>query len=162
MVQLARVAGAAVVVGVEPIAHRRAAALAMGADAVCDPAEAAARIGEITRGSGADVVLEVAGTDDAVGLAVDVVRPGRRVVLAGIPSADTTTFPASTARRKGISLVMVRRMREMYPRTIALVDSGKVDVRSIVSHTFGLADVAAAFALGESRVGLKVIVEPNA
>ena len=162
MVQLARVAGAAVVIGVEPIAHRRAAALALGADVACDPAEAVARIDEITGGSGADVVLEVAGTDDAVGLAVDVVRPGRRVVLAGIPSADTTTFPASTARRKGISLVMVRRMREMYPRTIALVDSGKVDVRSIVSHTFGLADVAAAFALGEARVGLKVIVEPNA
>jgi L-iditol 2-dehydrogenase len=162
MVQLARVAGAAVVIGVEPLAHRRAAAAAMGADVAWDPAEAVARIAEITGGRGADVVLEIAGTDDAVALAVDVVRPGRRVVLAGIPSHDTTTFPASTARRKGISLVLVRRMKEMYPRTIALVDSGLVDVRSVVSHTFGLADVATAFATGEARTGLKVIVEPNA
>jgi L-iditol 2-dehydrogenase len=162
MVQLARVAGAGIVIGVEPLAHRRGAAAAMGADVTCDPAEAVARVDEITGGRGADVVLEVAGTDDAVALAVDVVRPGRRVVLAGIPSRDSTTFPASTARRKGISLVMVRRMKEMYPRTIALVDSGRVDVRSVVSDTFGLADVATAFAAGEARTGLKVIVEPNA
>lgn len=72
------------------------------------------------------------------------------------------TFPASTARRKGLTLVMVRRMAEVYPRTIALAAAGRVDVRSLVSHAFGLDRVAEAFAVAAARTGLKVIVEPGA
>jgi L-iditol 2-dehydrogenase len=104
----------------------------------------------------------MAGTDAAVGLAVELARPGARVLLGGIPEEDSTTFPASTARRKGLTLVMVRRMKEMYGRTIALVASGRVDVTSLVSHTFGLADAPTAFRVANERVGLKVIVEPDA
>ena len=84
------------------------------------------------------------------------------MLLGGIPAQDSTTFPASTARRKGLTLVMVRRMREMYPRTTALVAQGRVDVRSLVTHTFGLADAAEAFRTAHVREGLKVVVEPQA
>ena len=100
--------------------------------------------------------------DDAVALAVELARPGARVLLGGIPAQDSTTFPASTARRKGLTLVMVRRMREMYPRTTARVAQGRVDVRSLVTHTFGLADAAEAFRTAHVREGLKVVVEPQA
>lgn len=163
LVQLARAAGAAVVVAVEPLAHRRDAAAALGADVVLDPANpaAAARITDAT-GDGADVVLEAAGNDAAVGLAVHAARPGATVVLAGIPDEDTTTFPASVARRKGLTLKLSRRMKDMYPRTIALVERGVVDVRSVVSDTFALDDVDAAFRTAERRAGLKVVVTPSA
>jgi len=161
-VQLARVAGAAHVIAVEPLEHRRATASAVGADTVLTPSEATAGVDAATAGRGADVVVEVVGTDDAVALAVEAARPGARVLLAGIPERDWTTFPASTARRKGLSLVMVRRMREMYGRTIPLVADGVVDVGSLVSHRFGLDDAAAAFAVAQDRVGLKVVVEPGA
>jgi len=164
VVQLARLGGAAQVVAVEPLAHRRAAAAAMGADVVLDPGadDLVARLGAATGGRGADVVLEVAGTDDAVTLAVEAARPGARVVLAGIPASDSTTFPASVARRKGLTLSLVRRMNDTYPRTISLVERGAVDVASVVSDTFPLARVAEAFATAERRTGLKVIVEPGA
>ncbi len=160
--QLARVAGAGRVVAVEPLAHRRAAALALGADAAVAPEEAADAVATASEGLGADVVFEMAGTDDAVGLSVELARPGARVLLGGIPERDSTTFPASTARRKGLTLVMVRRMREMYPRTTALVARGAVDVRALVSDAFPLGDAAAAFAAAHARGGLKVIVEPGA
>jgi L-iditol 2-dehydrogenase len=55
---------------------------------------------------------------------------------------------------------MARRMKEVYPRTIALVESGRVDVRSLVSHTFPLAEADRAFRLADARLGLKVVVTP--
>jgi len=162
MVQLARIAGAGTVIAVEPRPHRREAAERLGADVVLDDEGAVERIGEATRGLGADAVLEIAGTDAAVDLAIGAARPGARVVLAGIPDADSTTFTASLARRKGVSLVLCRRMKEMYHRTTPLVDRGLVDVSSIVTHTFGLDSVAEAFEVAVARTGGKVVVDPNA
>ena len=164
LIQLARVAGASRIIAVEPLAHRRAAAAALGADVVLDAADAGAALAlaSATGGRGVDVAFEVAGTDDGVGLAVHAAKPGGLVVLVGIPGDDLTTFPASIARRKGLTLKLVRRMKEMYPRTIRLVDAGLVDVASIVSHTFGLDRAEEAFRLASERTGLKIIVTPGA
>jgi len=163
LVQLARAAGARQVVAVEPLGHRREAAGAMGADVVldADADDVHAALAEATGGRGVDVAFESAGNDAAVALAVAAARPGGRVVLAGIPGQDTTTFPASVARRKGLTLKLSRRMRQMYPRTTRLVADGLVDVSSIVSHTFPLARVDEAFRAASDRVGLKIIVSPN-
>jgi L-iditol 2-dehydrogenase len=90
---------------------------------------------------------------------MELVRPGARVVLAGIPDDDHTRFPAGLARRKGLSLVMVRRMKEVYPRAIRLVGRGLVDVDSLVSATYPLSRVADAFASAARRDGLKVVVD---
>jgi L-iditol 2-dehydrogenase len=58
--------------------------------------------------------------------AFESVRPGGRVVLGGIPDSDATTFRASLARRKGLTIAMVRRMNEVYPRAIDLAARGVV------------------------------------
>jgi L-iditol 2-dehydrogenase len=163
LIQLVRVAGAATVVAVDPLAHRREAALRYGADLaltpgeVGDPATLAARAGG--NAHGVHVAFEVAGVDDAVDLAVHAARPGARVVLVGIPSQDRTSFPAGHARRKGLTMLMSRRMKEMYPRAVDLVRSGRVDVRTMVSDSFPLADAAKAFEVAVARTGLKVAVE---
>ena len=102
LLQVLRVAGSGPVTAVEPLSHRREAAAGYGADEVAEPDA------DLT-GYGADVAFEVAGTDDAVRLAMQSVRPGGRVVLAGIPDHDVTTFPASLARRKGLTIAIVRR-----------------------------------------------------
>jgi L-iditol 2-dehydrogenase len=163
MIQVARAAGAARILAADPLSHRRAAATARGADVVLDPSDASytERLASFTAGLGVDVAFEIAGNDAAVAAAVEVVRPGGRVVLAGIPSAETTSFPASPARRKGLTFTMVRRMKEVYPRAIALVTSGLVDVREVVSHRFPLTEVADAFETAVARRGLKVLVEPS-
>jgi L-iditol 2-dehydrogenase len=141
--------------------HRLEAARALGAEALAAEAGREARaIRDATGGRGLDVVLELAGDNEAVDAAVEAVRPGARVVLAGIPSEARTSFVAATARRKGLSLVLARRMKHAYPRAIHLVESGQVDVRSVVSHRFPLAHAAAAFATAAAREGLKVVVEP--
>ncbi len=109
--------------------------------------------------NGVDVAFEIAGENSAVESAVASVRPGGRVILAGIPGDDRTSFPASIARRKGLTLKLVRRMKHSYPRAIRLVESGRVDVRSLVTHTFPLERAAEAFRTAARREGLKVIVK---
>jgi L-iditol 2-dehydrogenase len=154
LVQVARAAGARVVVAVDPLPHRRAAAERAGAELVVGPEDVPSAVD-------ADVAFEVAGSDPAVEVAMQVVRPGARVVLVGIPSDDRTSFGASLARRKGLTIVMVRRMNAVYPRAIRLVERGLVDVDGLVTHRYPLTQVDEAFKVAAARTGLKVMVEPS-
>ncbi len=157
LIQLLKISGAGSVLAFEPLAHRREAAARMGADAVSEPVSST---GELT-GYGVDVAFEAAGTDDAVRLAVEAARPGGRVVLAGIPDSDTTTFRASVARRKGLTIAMVRRMNEVYPRAISLAERGAVDLGSLVTRRAALGEISDAFKDAAQRSGLKTVVEPQ-
>lgn len=164
LVQLARAGGATMVIASDPLAHRREAALRYGADVAlgADPAEFLPGLAEATQGRGVDVAFEVAGTDEAVAAAIEAARPGARVVLVGIPSNDRTTFSASGSRRKGLSLIMVRRMKEsVYPRAIRLVERGLIDVRTMVTASFGLSRAEQAFRTALARDGLKVVIEAD-
>ena len=153
LIQLLRAAGASRVVAAEPLAHRREAAARWGADEVITP-------GDDVSGYGADVAFELAGNDDAVRIALESVRPGGRIVLGGIPDSDTTTFRASLARRKGLTIAMVRRMNDVYPRAVDLAARGVVALDPLVSSRTPLADAAPAFAAAERRAGLKAIIVP--
>ena len=163
VLQAARLAGAARLfatdLGERP--HRLEAARRLGAVAfAAEGGREAAAIRDAMGGAGLDVAIEAAGENAAVDAAVEAVRPGARVVLAGIPAEERTSFRAATARRKGLTLVLSRRMKHAYPRAIRLVESGQVDLRSPVTHRFPLERGPEAFAAAARREGLKVLVEP--
>ena len=146
LVRLLRLAGANVVVA-DPLPHRLSAAEALGASP--DPGEVA-------------VAFEVAGTDEALEATLAAVRPGGRVVLVGIPDGDRTSFTASTARRKGLTLLLSRRMGPLdLPRAIGLVESGQVELGGLVTERHHLSHWPDAFAALSERRGLKVVVEPG-
>ncbi len=153
VVQLARLSGAVEVVATDKLPHRLQAAKRLGATAVFS-ADDTTNIPEV------DVAFEVAGDQGAVDTAVETCKPGGRVILCGIPSDDKTSFKASTARRKGLTIKVVRRMKHTYPRAIQLVASGLIDVESLISHRFSLADSVEAFRVAELREGLKVVIMP--
>jgi L-iditol 2-dehydrogenase len=162
LIQVLRAAGAGPVAAFDPLPHRREAAIRLGAAAALDPAgmRTPGDLRQIT-GEGVDVAFEMAGTDEAVQLAMLATRPGGRVVLGGIPAGDQITFQASTARRKGLTIAMVRRMNEVYPRAIRLAAVGEVALAPLVTGRFGLDRAPAAMAAAAARTGLKVIVEPG-
>lgn len=162
LIQLARHFTAGSIVAVEPLEHRRAAALRYGADAAIDPRDAddPAFWSDRTDG-GCDTVFETGSCDAAVRIALHAAQSGAKVALLGIPDDDRTTFPAALARRKGLSLLMVRRMKEMYERTAALVERGSIDVRSLVTSAYPLDAAGAAFSAAVGRDGLKVVIEPS-
>jgi L-iditol 2-dehydrogenase len=155
VVEVALASGATSILAVEPLPHRRAAARERGADVVLSPDEVTQRLQTLE----VDVAVEAAGNDTAVEQAMALVRPGGRVVLAGIPTEDRTSFPASLARRKGLTIVLVRRMKDdVYDRGIRLVESGRVDATSLVTSSFRLEEAATAFDLAARRTGLKVLI----
>jgi L-iditol 2-dehydrogenase len=162
LVQVLQSAGAGRVTAVEPLAHRRVAAENLGA-IVADPSELTgpAELRDLV-GAGADVSFEMAGTDEAVQLAMSAARPGGRVVLGGIPGDDQTRFQASVARRKGLTIAMVRRMNEVYPRAISLAASKRADLSTLVTSRFALEEAPTAFTAAAERRGLKVVIEPSA
>lgn len=161
--QVAKLSGAARVFLSEPIPERREIARKLGADIVIDPSQAdpVELIMDMTGGRGVDVVFEAAGVPETIRQSVEICRRGGTVVLIGIPSDDTISFRASAARRKGLTLKMVRRMKNVYPRAIKLAESGLIDPESIVTHKFPLERAKEAFETVRGRRDgvLKAVIE---
>ena len=161
ILQMAKLSGASNIIATDKLPHRVDAAKVFGATAAF-LAEDGRELGEIraaTSGRGVDVAFDASGSPDAVDMAFAAVSVGGKVILAGIPNEDRTSFTASVARRKGLTIKLVRRMKHTYPRAIELVAKGLVDVRSIVTHHFPLEQSAEAFRVAQRREGLKIIIE---
>jgi L-iditol 2-dehydrogenase len=161
IIQLVKLSGAANIIATDKLAHRVEAAKAYGANKALLVGGGYEReeLLAATGGRGVDVAFEVAGDQGAVDDAFSTVIPGGKVVLVGIPGDDKTSFTATVARHKGLTIKMVHRMKHTYPRAIALVSQNMVDVSTLVTHRFPLAQAAEAFAVAARREGLKVIVE---
>ncbi|MCY3947542.1 MAG: alcohol dehydrogenase catalytic domain-containing protein [Anaerolineaceae bacterium] len=108
-----------------------------------DPVKAAL---DVTGGRGVDVAIEAAWADHSIQQAADMARYGGRLTLVGIPPDDQLRLKHSVARRKGLTIVMSRRMKHTYPRAIELAVSGVVKLEELVSHRFDLAETAGAYA----------------
>jgi L-iditol 2-dehydrogenase len=161
LIQVARLAGAERVFATDELEHRLDAARSFGAEVLpAAEGEETKAILAATKGRGVDVAFEVAGKSGAVNVAIGTSKLGGRVVLVGIPDDDHTAFTASVARRKGLTIQIVRRMKHTYPRAIDLVARGRVDVRSLVTHRFPLSQAQEAFELAQRREGLKIIIRP--
>lgn len=158
ILQLAKLSGATQIFATDVLPHRLEVARTYGAQTLLADGHEAAAILAATAKRGVDVAFEVAGVNDAVEAAFAAVKPGGKVMLVGIPADDRTAFNASTARRKGLTIKAVRRMKLTYPRAIKLVESGLVDVRSLVTARFPLEQAAEAFAVAARREGVKIII----
>jgi L-iditol 2-dehydrogenase len=160
IIQLAKLSGAVKIIATDKLPHRVEASKTCGADHayLVEERLESDTIRAVTRGRGVDVAFEVAGEQGAVDDAFAAVIPGGKIILVGIPDDDKTSFSASVARRKGLTIKLVRRMKHTYPRAIELVSQGLVDVRSLVTHRFPLMQAAEAFAVAERREGLKVLI----
>jgi D-xylulose reductase len=101
-------------------------------------------IDDLTDGWGADLVFEASGAPPAIQAVADALCPGGRIVLVGLPirpvSLDLVAFSAKEA-----SLETVFRYAHVYPRALALMGSGKIDVKPLISRTFKFPDSIEAF-----------------
>ncbi len=139
-IEMARLAGATEIFATDLLDYRLEAAQRLGATAVLNPErqDVVAAILERTGGRGVDVSFEAAGAPETPQQAATVIKRGGRVILIGIPSDNETYFQASTIRRKGLTIKLVRRMKFTYPRAIALAARGMVDLSSLITHRFPL------------------------
>lgn len=160
ILQVLKAAGAGDVLAIDPLEHRRAMAQRLGADRA---GSSVADIQAWTEGEGAPLVIEATNSPFGFRDAVLSARIGGRVVLVGIPDGDTYTLPAADARRRALKIKFSRRMGEVYPRAIALVAAGKVDVASLVTHRVGLEEAAEAFRrhAADTPGVIKTLIYPN-
>jgi len=159
LIEVLKVAGAGEIVAADPLPHRRALAEKLGA------AKVGSTVAEIVEWSagGCTLVMEATNSPNGFRDAVTATRIGGRVVLVGIPDGDIYNLNAADARRRGLKIKFARRMGEVYPRAIALVAAGRVDVASIVSHRVNLSETPGVFhALANNAPGYnKVLIYPN-
>ena len=158
----------AVVLGAGPIGMVTAlAALAGGcsrvviADVVAAKLELAAALGPVvpvlagrespaevarslTGGWGADIVFECSGAAAAASAVVEPLRPGGCAVLVGMPG-EPVAFDVVAAQVKEARVETVFRYAHVYPRALALLESGAIDVQPLITDTFPFADSVAAF-----------------
>jgi L-iditol 2-dehydrogenase len=162
ILQLARLAGASAVFVADPLPWRLALAAHWGALPVpCDGSDPVGAIVRDTGGRGVDVAIEAAWADRSVDQAAGMARLGGRLVLVGIPGDDQLAMKHSTARRKGLTIRLCRRMKHVHRRALDLVLRGRVDLAPLVSHRFPLAQAADAFQLNAAyRDGVvKVMID---
>ncbi|HEY5820265.1 MAG TPA: NAD(P)-dependent alcohol dehydrogenase [Mesorhizobium sp.] len=107
-------------------------------------ANLAAEVAALTDGWGADVVFECSGSPRAWQTIFDLLRPGGTIVAVGLPVAPTP-IDISTASTKEARIETVFRYAHQYERSLALMGSGRVDLKPLVSETFSFRDSIAAF-----------------
>jgi len=165
ILRLAVLAGARPVYAFDRFPWRVEMARALGATEawVVPTTDGVAKVAEVTGGRGVDVAFEAAWADASVQQAADMARNGGRVVLVGIPGDDELRLQHSTARRKGLTIRLSRRMKHTYPRALRLAGKGgrQVDLDALVSHRFPLERTPEAFALNAAYAeGVhKILVE---
>jgi L-iditol 2-dehydrogenase len=101
--------------------------------------------------AGMDAVFEASGDPEAVGQAIELVKPGGRITLIGIPLEERISYPTAVARRKEIAFTHVRRQNRCLERALLLIEAKHIDVAWLVTHTFALADAPRAFEIAASH-----------
>lgn len=117
-------------------------------------------VNQLTDGWGADVVFDAVGLPSSANQAIDVLAPGGCVVLIGMPGAPVP-FDVVAAQVKEARLETIFRYAHVFPRALALMGSRKIDVRPLITDTFGFADSVAAFDYAVNMKPASVKVQIN-
>jgi S-(hydroxymethyl)glutathione dehydrogenase/alcohol dehydrogenase len=168
VVQGARVAGAARVIAIDPVAMKRRTAADLGASDLVDPADGdvAEQVRALTGGRGADYAFEVVGRPETMVQARDLTRPGGTVVIVGMPRFDATvTFPAYSMFHDEKALLGSNfgsaHVRRDFPRLVALVEGGSLDLAHMVTRTIALDGVNDAFAAMLDGEVIRSVIVPT-
>jgi L-iditol 2-dehydrogenase len=107
-----------------------------------------------------DAVFECTGDPAALDQAVDLLTPGGRLVIVGIPAAVRVSFDIHKLRRKEITVFNVRRQRHCFAQAIDFIAGGAADPRFMLTHRFAIAEAAQAFefAAGYRDGAIKTII----
>ena len=104
----------------------------------------AGAVGRETGGWGADVVFEASGNERAAAEVFGHVCPGGRVVFIGMPVAPVA-YDVLAAQLKEARVEHVFRYAHVYPRVVAMLASGQIDVTPLITDTYAFSDGIEAF-----------------
>jgi L-iditol 2-dehydrogenase len=96
---------------------------------------------------GVDITCECAGKQETIDQAIDLLRPGGKLMLIGIPQFERFSFQVDKMRRKEITVINVRRQNRSTEHAMDLVASGKAKIDFMITHRFNLEQAQDAFDL---------------
>lgn len=148
--QLANVFGAARIIAIDIRHDKLDAALEHGATDVVNAAtdDVGEAVRALTSGRGVDVAIEAFGHPDTFASALQSVRDGGRVALAGIaPQGVAASFEITRVVRRRISILgsFGARARTDMPTLLALASAGRIDPGRLITRRYPLEDTASAF-----------------
>jgi L-iditol 2-dehydrogenase len=157
-----RAAGAWRIWAVEPLAHRRELAIAIGAYAALEPWEAIEEILHATGRRGVDCAIDCAAGAETTNQAVMLARNAGRVAITGIHSARNVSMDGSAMRRKELTIFNVRRSNHETEEALDLLRTNSAWFTSIITHTRSIDHIDEAFEIASQyRDGVgKMIVRP--
>jgi len=94
-----------------------------------------------------DVVFECCGQQDALENGVDLLKPGGKLMIIGIPEFERWSVPVDATRHKEVTIRNVRRQNGEVQPTLDMLDRGEVRVDRMVTHRFPFAETKKAFDL---------------
>jgi L-iditol 2-dehydrogenase len=100
-----------------------------------------------TEPHGLDYVFECCGQQEAVDQAVEMLAPGGKLIMVGIPEVDRLSFTMDRMRRKEICFQNVRRQNDCTQLTIDMIESGCIDGEFMITHRFPFEKTKEAFDL---------------
>jgi L-iditol 2-dehydrogenase len=150
VVQLARAYGATDIAVSDPDGSRRNQARANGATVTLDPAA-----DEL--GCDFDAFIDASGAPAAVTTGIRALRPAGTAVLVG-SGAESMDLPTQLIQNRELTLTGVFRYANTWPEAIALVESGRVDLDSMVTARFPLERAAQALDSDRTPGSVKTVV----
>src|SRR3954462_14818986 len=164
-IAVAKACGATQVFAIEVNEYRREIAEKMKADLVLDPTKDDVRkiVKENTDGIGVDVLLEMAGRQDAIKLGFDILRLGGRASLLGIPSRPVEMNLATDIIFKGATVQGIngRRMYQTWYQMTALLKAGMLDLDPVITDRIAMKDFSTAMERLKTGQASKILVYPN-
>jgi len=164
-IAVARAAGCATLFATEVNAHRRELAKKMGADEALDPShdDVVQHVLDATDGAGVDVMLEMSGHPDAIHKGFQMLRPGGRASLLGIPKDPVTLDLVNGVIFKGATVqgIYGRRMFETWVQMTELLKNGRLNLEPLFKERMPLEKFDDAFSLLESGQAGKILFYPN-
>jgi S-(hydroxymethyl)glutathione dehydrogenase/alcohol dehydrogenase len=166
VIQGAKIAGASVIIAVDPVALKREAALTLGATHTVDPGDGdpVEPVKALTGGRGVDFAFEVIGMPSTVAQAFDMARAGGAAVAVGVSHFTETitipSFPLVLSEKRLLGCVYgSAQVRRDFPRLVGFVENGRLDLGNMVSRTLPLDDINEAFrAMRDGEVIRSVLV----
>ncbi|WP_261882440.1 NAD(P)-dependent alcohol dehydrogenase [Vibrio pelagius] len=117
-------------------------------------------VNTITNGIGVDVLFECCGVESVITNMCSVIAPNGTAVLVGMP-IEPVKFDIVAAQVKEITFKTIFRYANMYPKTINLISSGKINVKPLISRTFKFDDSIEAYqrAVEAHPSDVKIIID---
>lgn len=127
---------------IDPVEERLEHARTLGVKhTICVPKEdAVAKIREITGGRMAEVVMEASGANSAIRASLDMASFAGKVVLTGWPKGETS-LPTNLITAKELDVLGGRNSKNEFPEALELIESGRVDVRAVLSKVIHIDEV---------------------